>query len=696
MNTTLDNLAQSYSASLREHLNGAGESALKRAYELGREAIASGLGGLDLARVHQDALLQLLKEAQGAEQIGRIVHMATGFLLECLSPLEMAHRGFKEALDTLTASEERYRLLIDTARDVIYTLSVDGTINSLNPAFEQITGWSRSEWLGKSFLPLVHPDDVSRAVEIFERVLNDESPGVFEVRVRSKSGAYIVGEFTTNPRYLQGKIVGTLGIGRDVTERKLAEDRLRESEERFRLIAENVDDLIVVLDTEGRRLYNSPSYKKIMGDPESLRGTDSFADIHPDDRERIRDIFQRTVATGIGERAQYRFHARDGSLRFIESQGSVIKNSQGITEMVIVVARDVTERMKADDEIRKSQKQLAVAQQIAHIGSWEWDVVENKIKWSEELIRIFGLDPASFDGTYQGYLERLHPEDRGFANATITRAFHTKQPFCFEHRIVLTGGGTRTLEGRGEVISDSQGNIIRMTGTAQDITERKLQEEALKALAKRVIEVQEVERHRIARELHDDVCQRLTGIRFSVEDFDDDLPARSRKARGRLKTLLKQIDLLITEVRRMSSNLRPSSLDDFGLVVAMRRLCEDHQRAHKSKVQCDSAGSIPEHYDQHLEIALYRILQEALSNIAKHAHATKVQVLLSQNDGSVSLDVLDNGKGFSPAQVRSKRSAGYGLGLVSMRERSELLGGMFEVESSPGKGTKIHVAVPVH
>ncbi|MGH2569233.1 MAG: PAS domain S-box protein, partial [Bacteroidota bacterium] len=544
----------------------------------------------------------------------QVVRQAHDFFVESISPIEMTHRGFLDAINSLRSSEERYRTLVESARDVIYTLSPQATITSLNPAFEMITGWPSREWLGKSFIPLVHPDDLPLALETFNRVIHGESPPTFELRILTKGSDYLTGEFTTTPQLRDGKVVGTLGVARDITDRKKAEERIRQSEERFRLISENAGDLIVVVNLEGLREYNSPSYEPLLGDPKSLKGTDSFKDIHPEDRERVKSLFFDTVRTGVGRRAEYRMITRTGEVRYIESQGNLIRDNEDRPLKVLVVSRDITERKKAHEQLKTSEMRLMRAEQIAHLGSWDWDIPGNKVTWSEEMYRTYGLKPNAFEATYEGFLEYVHPDDREAVKKVISEAYRTKQQFQFEHRIVLPDGSVRTLEARGEVVVDEKGNPVKMFGSGQDITLWKEANRALNALAKRVVDAQEEERQRIARELHDDICQRLTGMKFIVDDFLVDIPKQNRKAQQRIKSTKKQIDQLIVEVRRMSSNLRPTALDDFGLAVAVRRLCEEIQKIHKMRIVFAGDGLVRKHYNNRVEIALYRIVQEALFN----------------------------------------------------------------------------------
>lgn len=227
MNATVAAVKGEYLRGLQGYLADGRESALQQAYELGRRVLADGLGVVEMATIHHEALAAVTAGMVSSDEVLRTIKAAGEFLAESLSPFEMTHRGFREANLALRQSEERYRSLVDNAKDVIYTLSPDGTVTSLNPCFESMTGWLRSDWLGQPFGPLVHPDDLPLAGEIFHRVLQGETPPISELRIRMKSGGYLHGEFTKTPLIKEGEVIGILGIGRDITDRKRAEEALR-------------------------------------------------------------------------------------------------------------------------------------------------------------------------------------------------------------------------------------------------------------------------------------------------------------------------------------------------------------------------------------------------------------------------------------------------------------------------------------
>ena len=262
----------------------------------------------------------------------------------------------KRAEQLMLRTKERLKLALDGSNLVLWDLDLTTQMVFLSGRLYGVAASSAAE----TEIPLdaltarLHPDDIAAFRDAFVRTLKGQSQDYHsQHRYRTDAGEWkwIESSGKVVERDPGGQALRMIGTTRDIGDRKVAEEALRENEERFRLIAENVTDLIAVVDAQGHRIYNSPSYSAMFGDALLLPGTDSFYEIHPDDRDNVQRVFQETVATGVGHRARFRFVLADGSTRHVESQGSVIRDAAGAVSRVIVVSRDITDRLSSEERI---------------------------------------------------------------------------------------------------------------------------------------------------------------------------------------------------------------------------------------------------------------------------------------------------------------------------------------------------------
>ncbi|HTN93847.1 MAG TPA: diguanylate cyclase [Gallionella sp.] len=266
--------------------------------------------------------------------------------------LEMQSEELQRAQLIIEESRDRYTNFYDLAPVGYLTFSREGLIDEINLTGATLLGKERGKLMHKRFTTFIAPEDRDRWDQYFASVLQVDDKLTCELAVlrADKSRRQVRLDSLRLLKDSDTPVVRS--VLTDISEKKRSEEALREQEEFYRMIAENIDDFVAVLDLEGRRLYNSPSYSRLFGDHESLMGTDSFEEIHPDDREHVRRVFKETIQTGMGLRIEYRFVLPDGSIRYMESCGGLIRNSRGHASRVVVVSRDITERIKAEDQIR--------------------------------------------------------------------------------------------------------------------------------------------------------------------------------------------------------------------------------------------------------------------------------------------------------------------------------------------------------
>jgi PAS domain S-box-containing protein len=264
--------------------------------------------------------------------------------------------------------------------------------------------------------------------------------------------------------------------------RSPAERALVESERYFRALTEQSTDVVVLLDVETRMLYASPSMERVLGySSDEILGHRAFELVHPDDLEAVlTTIMDGITIPGAVRRLEYRFRHKDGSWRFLEGVGRNLLDDPTIGA-IVVNARDVTDRKLAEAVLRDRERQLAAAQAIAHVGSWEWDLTTNVVTWSDELRRMYGL-PLDAPAGYAEFLAIVHPDDRQRLQDLVAEGVRTLRPIDYEWRVVRPSGEVRHIQARNVVIPNEAGQASRMAGTSFDITERKQAEESQRTL----------------------------------------------------------------------------------------------------------------------------------------------------------------------------------------------------------------------
>jgi len=359
----------------------------------------------------------------------------------------------------------------------------------------------------------------------------------------------------------------------------------------------------------------------------------------------------------------------------------------------MVIANDVTEQRLAERQLLTSRRQLAEAQRVARVGSWEWDVASDAVSFSEELCRILRIPPDSRLLMDHVVRELIHPADVERVVIQLARMRSDPSPFSFEHRIVRRDGAARTVLARGEGVVDEHGRVVRFIGTIQDVTDRRRADEERRRLLGRVYEVQEGQDRRLAADLHDGHVQSLAAIGFKLEQARLRLGASgSPEVDELLWQVTKDLSTEVTSLRRTIGRLRPLVLVEDGLEAALREeaKCACNRAA---LVACEVTSELDGRLDPVVETALFRVAQQALANVVDHARATRAMVAVACAGGEVTLRVVDDGCGFDPDHVQVL-GGGATFGLIAMRERVEALGGCFRVTTAPGRGTVVEARVP--
>jgi len=592
-------IKQKFFESLNRFLSAQTEENLSEIYSLGRQAMNSGFGMLELLEIYHETTEN--RDFNISESQQKNLRIALNFLTECLAPYEMKQQGYEELIENLRSQNKRLK--------------------------------------------------------------------------------------------------------KEVEERKSIENELHKSKNHFQQLVENVLDIITILDPDGTIRFLSPSVEKILGyTPEDLQEVQVLDLIREYDREKVRKKLQE-VSKKPGNETSVRFEIKhkNGQYRCLESSAKNAMDALG-KPGIIVNSRDVSDRVKAFEKLESSREQLRKAQKIAMLGSWEWDIVNGNLAWSGELCDIYGIPEEDQPSTDREFLEMMPEEARDKMIRIVREKYDQGESFEFEHRIELPDGREKLLLIRGDVVQDEDGNPLKMIGTGQDVTdlkdtERKLREysDQLKQLSRKNERVRENERIRISRKLHDELGQLLSVLKVDLFILQQKLESRNEDDETEkyvvkeLKGSIKHVETIIESVQRIARELRPPLLDDFGLTEAMSWQLEKFESHSGISTSFRDTTESDKELGEEESTAVFRIFQESLTNILRHANANKVNVVLQKNNNQLILKIQDDGVGIRWDELKQSKS----LGILGMRERSELLGGDISFIDQDGKGTTVILKIPV-
>lgn len=497
-----------------------------------------------------------------------------------------------------------------------------------------------------------------------------------------------------------GKLLGALQmmagtLAADLQRRQQAEQALRVREQLYRLLAEHSSDIICLHDAACRYTYVSPACERVLGwcAADLLMRTPAQL-INPDDLNAIDPGHSSAFDAGGCYRVTFRVVTRSGVLRWMEVIGRRLE--PGLAQdgnAIVSVMRDVTERREAEQRIRESELQLARSQQQAKLGSWWYRSPDSMLRWSDETYRIFGVAPGTrLD--YAGFLACVHPDDRAAVDAAWQQALH-EGSYELEHRIIAADGSIKWVRERAEVAHDSNGRPLGADGTVQDITDTKQKEQALiesrrllQQLSAHREQDREDERRRIAREIHDELGQCLTALRLDAAMLSLRFGGVVPELVQLVNTMKQTIDQTLAVAREVTAALRPGILDQ-GLVPACEWLLT--RFAVSSAVRTEFTAPDRELTpNEAIATAVFRILQESLTNVTRHAQARRVHVELRNEAGRLRLRVADDGIGFDPLSVARR-----GFGLLGIGERVDMLGGDLHIDGNAQPGTTLVVSLPM-
>jgi len=618
--------------------------------------------------------------------------------------------------------------LLDLSHDSVFVRDMQDEITYWNRGAETLYGWSRDEAVGRVSHQLTQTIFPAPLDQINEELLRTGRWEGELVHTRRDGSKVVVASRWSLQRGALGEPAAILETNNDVTERKRAEEEVRESEGRYRHIfqsagvsiweedfsavktaiddlkAQGVTDFDEYLATHPDFVLQAVSMVKVIDVNDTTltlleaRSKDELmGSLHKVFLPETLEVFAaELIAIAEGRTA---FEA-ETVLQTMEGKRlsvlfTIAFPAEPVTlESVLVTIMDITERKRLDTELRRSQAYLIAAQEVGNTGSWARQISTGHMYWSEEVFRIFGLDPRTTVPSHELVTGLCHPDDRERAERTFDDAVRDQRDYETDVRVVRPDGSIRHVHMRGQLVFDRTGEADEYIGVVMDITDRKRTERALRRARERTLEARFSavldERTRLARDIHDTLLQGFTGIALKLVAAINRVTGPPESVAG-LRELVDLSQQTLVDARRAVWDLRSPALTAGDFPAALRAAAEDSVRGTRLDLEYDLRGQPrPVHPD--VEAVVLRVVQEAITNVVKHAEASRVRVKLSFEIRRVRLSVTDDGRGF--AVPSDFQVYGSHWGLLGMQERAGQVHGKLRVQSRPGQGTELVLLVP--
>jgi PAS domain S-box-containing protein len=636
------------------------------------------------------------------------------------------------AQERLRESEKRYRDLVENSLGLMSTHDMNGVLLSVNSAAAKMLGYSPEEIIGKNFSDFIAPSMRAR-VPLYLAQLKYERTGHGLMRVVTRTGAERIWVYR-NTRYDEpGKASYVIGHAQDITERVRAEEALRRARDELELRVtertaelseanrilqeqiherERVEEALRESETRFRSLFENatiglyrttPDGRILLANPTLIRmlGYSSFAEIarhnleeegfepsYP--RAQFRDAVERGDIIGL----ESSWTKKDGSAIYVRESARAIRDAAtGSVLYYEGTVEDVTERKRAEEALRYSEENLRLLVESTNAVPWQADTTTWLFTYvGPQAEKLLGYPVASW---YEKdfWTEHIHVDDRERAVEACLRGSESCQNFELEYRMIGASGESVWVH---DIVNceSAEGKPTLLRGFMIDITARKHSEEALRRLADRLATAQEDEHRRISRSLHDEAGQALTALSVRLHRLEKRFAEQNGGADRRIGVELaelRQIAQATQEgLRHMAHTLHPSVLEHFGLTEAVRGFLQDVSADSGVEMLAVVEPEFPR-FSATEENVIYRIVQEAVTNALRHAAAAKIRVTFSDDGDAALICIEDDGDGFDATSAEAMN----GIGLISMRERAEMIGGRLQVTSSKQKGTKVLLRIPV-